>query len=209
MSRTRLLVVIVTVLGLYGLGWEVYWQHQPIATWLGSQGNATELAALVSALATGVIAGANYFLIRATADQASASKQTIRELQRDRSLQWSPYVVARRVGDNVDFHNVGRGSALWVFYCRLEKLIKSWHVSDPVPLLSGEKRSVPLNNMPAQKVPPADILPSGVLEAWFCQDQLGRRFRFLVGQAVADVWDPSEPNPAHKVWADWVVTRNA
>jgi hypothetical protein len=150
---------------------------------------------------------------------AEAGKQTVAEIQRDRELEYRPYVswniVAQtRANERIvapgtaRVSNFGRGPAIHCLCC-LAWMDTS---ADPIQLattflfdlspqdtgdLTLESRAgwMPNEEMAGSPIPAG---PPGLRFA-FCQDQLGNHYRFLPYRLEADVWREG-PKPR---WLDF------
>jgi hypothetical protein len=175
----------------------------------------TELAEKTQgmAVATEEMARQTKIAAEAGVTEATATVRLAEEARLDRELSWSPYLV--RTGTNetdrwVGIENVGRGPALRCFYfaCDPHKVSTWWYVKLPAIQSGGSVNerfgatdggSSPLYLL---NIMPAD---SGMIEeplsAFFCEDIVGNRLRFLVDRPGRDIWRPGD-----KLTPQWAST---
>jgi hypothetical protein len=172
----------------------------------------------ILALATFVLAGITAWnvsktagLVTATEKSAAAAKATVDEIQRDRELEYRPYLswsVKKGVmaGADATFANVGnfgRGPAIHCLCCvgwteaygggRVPKL-RTTGLFDLSPN-EPENRNMVLELRSGVQLD-SDMAGSDVGEdpvrVAFSQDQLGNYFRFVPYHVEADVYNPSK-----------------
>jgi hypothetical protein len=167
---------------------------------------ATAIGTIVLAWKTSTLASGTAEMADATRTEASAAKDTISEIQKDRELTFRPYVSWKiSGGTRVNGVNLGKGPALNTVFCVVEEDERLWRwFAELVDFSPGQTitDADDLVLLPKQGQPPPRALVGRVVprKVAFCEDQLGNRYRFLPGAVIADAWRPGENKPD---WVTW------
>jgi hypothetical protein len=160
----------------------------------------------IGALVTALMALATGFLAWKSRSEASAARDTVTEIQKDRELTFRPYISWKLSGGTrVNGVNLGRGPALNTVFCVVEQDERLWRwFAELVDFSPGQEinDADDLVLLPKQgQAPPRPQIGRTVPhKVAFCEDQLGNRYRFLPGQVIADVWRPGEAKPDWVMW---------
>jgi hypothetical protein len=165
----------------------------------------------IGALVTALMAVATGYLAWKSRSEASAARDTVTEIQKDRELTFRPY-VSWKIGEGVSVLavNFGRGPALHTMFCKVDQDDR-WKATPEDQLIDmspGEKITaadkVYLVTWPGAQAASAPARPqvgqTVPRQVAFCEDQLGNRYRFLQGKVDADVWHAGELKPDWVVW---------
>jgi hypothetical protein len=194
---------------------------------------------LALAGATTILAGVTYWnvrqakalvgetkgLVQATQDSASAAKQTIGELRKDRELEYQPYLSWQRVGATTDLKQItgpgeavvvnhGRGPALQCLCCATwmddgpepGSYISTTDLFDLSPTQESEERLHRRRNawVPGDEIAGAAVAAGRPNRVAFCQDHLGTYYRFVPYRARVDSW--RETDGGRPRWLDFYLS---